>query len=317
MTAAPTIARAVSLATTRVEKACELLAQARTVDDAIELRNQAGALEEYVRRRELGGRAHADAWEIIQHCNRRIGQFLREMPTAQGARTELRPAGETKSKAVALRELGIARSTANRLEQLAQLPEPEFRARVELGRQRITKQAEPGAVTAVSAASEHDGDTWGTPPEYAEAARKVMGGIELDPASNERAQEVIRAERWYGKEQNGLSQPWSARSVWLNPPYSMPLIAQFEGRFCDEYRDGHFVEGMTLVNACTETGWFQRALKELVAVCFPEKRIAFLGADGKAIAGNNRPQAVLYAGRKLPAFRKVFGQFGVVLIRSA
>ena len=72
-----------------------------------------------------------------------------------------------------------------------------------------------------------DGDPeWYTPPEIVGLARSAMGGIDLDPASNEWAQGWIKAATWYGEEQDGLAQEWAGR-VWMNPPYSRGRIAKF------------------------------------------------------------------------------------------
>jgi hypothetical protein len=140
----------------------------------------------------------------------------------------------------------------------------------------------------------------------------VLDEIDLDPASNKRAQEIVKAQRFFTKEQNGLTQEWKARTVWLNPPYSSPLCAQFCGRFVDEFAAGHFAAGIVLVNNATETAWCQALLKRF-AVCFPAKRIAFL-VNGKPIDQNRQGQAVFYAGPKLPKFRRVFGEIGTVLV---
>jgi hypothetical protein len=70
-------------------------------------------------------------------------------------------------------------------------------------------------------------DVWLTPPAIIEA----LGGassFDLDPcASSDRPWPTAR--RHYTVEDNGLILPWFGR-VWMNPPYSNPLIARFMGR---------------------------------------------------------------------------------------
>ena len=57
-----------------------------------------------------------------------------------------------------------------------------------------------------------------TPAKYVEAARKVLGGIDLDPASCETANETVCAARFYDIVENGLGKrPWGGR-VFCNPP---------------------------------------------------------------------------------------------------
>ncbi len=59
-----------------------------------------------------------------------------------------------------------------------------------------------------------------TPTAIVEAARDVLGGIDLDPASCALGNEVVKAAAWYGPDglgPDGLVEPWCGR-VFLNPP---------------------------------------------------------------------------------------------------
>jgi ParB family chromosome partitioning protein len=151
---------------------------------------------------------------------------------------------------------------------------------------------------------------WFTPAEYITAARNVMGGIDLDPASHPLAQETIQATLWYGPEQDGLAQPWHGR-VWLNPPYSHPLIEQFIAKLLEEYRSGTVSEAIMVTNNCTETAWFHRAEAEAALLCFPRGRIPFYGHGD---IGNSplQGQTFFYYGQNDTAFRAVFEQWGFV-----
>jgi hypothetical protein len=57
----------------------------------------------------------------------------------------------------------------------------------------------------------------GTPLSVATAAFLTMHDIDLDPASNDAANKVVGAKRYYTKADNGLALPWFG-NVFLNPP---------------------------------------------------------------------------------------------------
>ena len=124
-------------------------------------------------------------------------------------------------------------------------------------------------------------DEWYTPPEYIELARQVMGEIDLDPASNETAQQWIQAESWYGIRDNGLKQQWYGR-VWLNPPYGSG-IQQWTDKAIESYEGGAVTQAVLLVRPAPGSKWYQK-LAGRCASCITDKRIKFIDAKGTAQA---------------------------------
>ena len=81
-------------------------------------------------------------------------------------------------------------------------------------------ELDPGGAYHVSQHSSESNEHY-TTPDIIEAARELMGGIDLDPASCPMAQETVQATAWYGPGspfgEDGLAEPAAGR-VWLNPP---------------------------------------------------------------------------------------------------
>src|SRR6266516_5544299 len=157
---------------------------------------------------------------------------------------------------------------------------------------------------------------WYTPTLYIKAAREVMNGIiELDPASCEIANRVVQASRYYDIKINGLLQPWKARSLWLNPPYgrgdgNRSNQEIWTCKLIAEYEAGNVEEAILLVNAATDTGWFQRLWR--YSICFVKQRIDFHSEAG----GNSGPtvgSAFVYFGSNSDRFIEVFGQIGRIV----
>ena len=119
-------------------------------------------------------------------------------------------------------------------------------------------------------------DEWGTPSAIVEAARITLGRIDLDPCSNERAQRLVRARRYWTREDDCLRQPFWLGRVWLNPPYSDPALRIVTRRFLREWRSGRIERAIALTNAVTSTEAGQLLLRASEAVLFPKSRIQFL-----------------------------------------
>lgn len=78
-----------------------------------------------------------------------------------------------------------------------------------------------------------------------------MGGIDLDPASCAQANDIVRADRYYSIEDDGMTQPWFGR-VWLNPPYG-GQAEHFVERFIEFYVAGPSSEGACYWRTITKT----------------------------------------------------------------
>jgi len=149
---------------------------------------------------------------------------------------------------------------------------------------------------------------WYTPKEYIEAARIVLGCIDLDPASCEIANKVVQAEKYYTAENNGLSQHWQG-NIWLNPPYAGELISLFCDKLKTHVANRDVKQAIVLVNNATETAWFHTLIGTASSVLFPKSRVKFYMPDGKTGAPL-QGQAVVYIGENPAFFMETFKPFG-------
>jgi phage N-6-adenine-methyltransferase len=164
-----------------------------------------------------------------------------------------------------------------------------------------------------------DADSWFTPPEYLDSVRQVMGGIDLDPFTSEKANEIVGARWIFTIEHSAFEHSWDLDKnirVFMNPPYSGGLCGRAVNRFIDQYEEKNFIEGVVLVNNATDTRWFNALVKHCAAICFTDHRISFWNADRKNVSANTRGQAFFYFGskRRLPKFSKTFEKHGFVLM---
>jgi phage N-6-adenine-methyltransferase len=160
--------------------------------------------------------------------------------------------------------------------------------------------------------SHNSGDNeWYTPREYIEAARQVLGAIDLDPASSDEAQAVVQAARYFTLADDGLRKRWQGR-VWMNPPYSRPEIEHFVDKLAAAVAERDVSAAIVLVNNATETEWFATLGANAAAICFPTGRVQYWKPNAES-ATPLQGQAVIYLGDAPQAFARVFRSFGAVL----
>ena len=300
-------------ATLTVEKARAYLAQCKQVDEVKEVRDKAKALSLYLRSRKASVESQADAVEIAKRAERRMGELTAEMPKAPRGRKKRMGGFEypvVTQKKDQLADEGISKMQASRWEKLAKLSDDDFENHIQTVRKKVIREVETGAVSALSDRVDYDSDTFNTPSKYIEAARELMGGIDLDPATNAAAQKTIKAKVFYTKKDDGLNHKWKGK-VWMNPPYSNPLVGQFVNALLDEYEDGEVTEAVCLVNNRTDAAWCQRLMKASI-VCFTAGRITF-EYKGEEQTATRQGQMFAYLGDRRDEFAEIFSQFGVIL----
>jgi ParB family chromosome partitioning protein len=239
---------------------------------------------------------------ITYNKTREIVQEHQPAPAAQARRAEHRPV-ETDHDILAVFGAPAAPTLRHEqeIENLAAWPPTAIKP---------ADTPRPQVDMPISETPGYDSDEWYTPAEYIEAARAMMGDIDLDPATCAAAQEVIRAGTFFTKDDDGLVQPWHGR-VWLNPPYSASLVQGFVDKLCAEYDAGRMTQAVVLVNNATDTAWFHSLLARFPA-CVLRRRVPFW-RPGFGGGGARQGQVIFYLGPNADRFRGVFSRFGVVV----
>lgn len=170
-----------------------------------------------------------------------------------------------------------------------------------------------------------------TPREVVEAARELMGGIDLDPASCEAANRVVRATRIHTEEDNGLDYTWWGK-VFLNPPggglntksanwgwakdkKTRSNAVLWWRTLCEQFAEGNVTEaiflGFSLEIMQTSQGEGFAPVQAFPHVV-PVNRIRFLTPDGVGEQPTHS-NVIVYLGTNVGGFRDIFGKFGYVV----
>lgn len=250
--------------------------------------------------------------EAVLDAEAKIGELTAQIPkaTRDNARKQFDSTVDLiQPKSEILSEIGIPQHTAERFERLARHPEAVQQAK-ETARQEeriVTRQDVLNAIEKDKKPHVINNSTdneWYTPEIYIQSAREVLGTIDLDPASNDFANETVRATTYFTEETNGLEQDWFG-NIWMNPPYQTALLQQF----ADKLIASDFQQAIVLVNNATETAWFKTLISKASAIVFPTGRIRFRKRDGEK-GSPLQGQAFLYCGENPQRFIDVFSKYG-------
>lgn len=293
--------------------------KASNVIEAMQINSMAKAAEAFYAAQGMEENAQK-AKAVSLWAQRRAGQFLEEMPKNKGTAGNGNPnwLGSTtmeppRDDAPTLADLDIDKHESSRWQMLASIPEETFESYID---EKLAKGHEvtTGGLLKIAGHKAHvafnSGENeWYTPPEYIEAAREVLGEIELDPASSKLANKTVKAKKFYTLDDDGLCQGWRGK-VWMNPPYSLDLIGEFIAKYAEHVSSKDVTEGIVLVNNATETAWFSELVSVSSAVVFPKGRIKFIDKNGKPSGAPLQGQAIVYAGSNPDKFISVFSEFG-------
>lgn len=120
-------------------------------------------------------------------------------------------------------------------------------------------------------------EEWETPKEFF-AALDAEFHFNLDACATKQNR---KCERFYSKEDDALSQPWTG-NVWCNPPYGRDIGKWVQKAAREIQRDADVI--VMLIHARTDTKWFHDFIyrKPNVELRFVRGRLKFGGSKYNA-----------------------------------
>lgn len=155
----------------------------------------------------------------------------------------------------------------------------------------------------------NDNDRWMTPQWVIHLVLEQFGGtIDTDPCWDPEC--LVPATYGYDARQglDGLVKQWVGR-CFVNPPYSD--VGPWVLRAVQHASTGG--EVVMLINASTDTSYWQSYVFDHGVVCFLGKRVKFTRAGASKPTPNQSPSAVLYFGKNVTDFIKTWAPHGTIV----
>jgi transcriptional regulator with XRE-family HTH domain len=118
-----------------------------------------------------------------------------------------------------------------------------------------------------------------TPPEFMEAIYAAFGELDLDPCGHIDSPVVAKRRILITEGGDGLTDPWSGRLAFVNPPFSAML--KWLRRADEEWRSGRVKTVVCLVPARTDSAWFHDHLRSSADIYMLRGRLRFFTAEGR------------------------------------
>ncbi len=166
-----------------------------------------------------------------------------------------------------------------------------------------------------------------TPSDIVDRVRRVFGGqIDTDPCSCAKANETVQAVTYYDKDQDGRVRQWSG-NVFVNPPggktnntpnpvywwqqtinrYSRALFGKRPESAIFLAYSIEFLQSVQLHVSATD-------LPFRFPICYPKRRIKFIGMDGQAGLSPTHASCLIYLGPEPARFADEFETLGAVVL---
>jgi phage N-6-adenine-methyltransferase len=301
------------------DNARQELMQIKDIETGIEYLSKVKAVEVWAKAEKKDAELQNLIAEQKIRTQRILGQLIKEgQKRGEIASQEKHPGSVPKGHTApqTLDEVGITRKQSSIFKTIAEIPEESFENFISEKKTAVDNAINELTTSGILAfakgkphVSNNSGENeWYTPLKFIKSARLVMGSIDLDPASSDEANEIVKAENYYTVETNGLEQEWFG-NVWLNPPYAQPLISHFSGKSIEQLPNIN--QACVLTNNATETKWYQRILERCNAVCFIKGRVKFLDLDGDATGAPLQGQSIMYFGENINEFDAEFSKYGI------
>lgn len=124
-----------------------------------------------------------------------------------------------------------------------------------------------------------DRDSRFTPPDFLASIYAAFGEVDLDPCGHVLSPVVARRRILLSEGGDGLTDEWSGRLAFVNPPYS--ALLKWLRRAHHQWQAGNVETVVCLVPVRTDSAWFHDTLSAAADIYLLKGRVRFLNSEGK------------------------------------